>query len=118
VDWTSLIACIAIAFYGWLEYRRRETAHQLELARLARGEGPPSRAPSVLPGNLLMLGSVCLILLLAIAMLLYYSTVHKTSAASPLRTVAIIMSSPLAIMILMFIRDLRLFRARGSENPR
>ncbi|HUI65694.1 MAG TPA: hypothetical protein VL126_12710 [Bacteroidota bacterium] len=118
MDWTSLIVCVGIALYGWLEYRRRETAHRLELARLARGEGSLARTLSLLPGNLLFLGSVCLILVLAIAMLLYYSVVHNTSAAGPLRAVALIMSSPLAIMILMFIRDLRLLRARRPENPR
>lgn len=116
MDWTSIIVAVAIAFYGWLEYRRRETAHRSVLARLMRGASLPVSEAAPPLAKILMLGSVCLLLLFTVAILLYFSSVVRTNAGKPLGIMAFILISPLAILVLMFIRDLRLYRTRHASR--
>jgi high-affinity Fe2+/Pb2+ permease len=113
MDFSSVTISALILLYGVYEYRRREKAHSAAMEHLRRGEaysGVESAPPA---WNLITTGSVC-VLLAGFAAMLFYTGLHShNNSAGPLEIMGGMMTVPLVILVLIFVRDLR--RHAGSQ---
>ncbi len=113
MDYTSLVIVVGIILYAIFEYQRREQEHREALSYLKRGEKPPERVQVVEGWKLFTTGGVA-ILLLAVTIF-----VARLAATTPPRytTPLIVMTGMgallLAVVILLFIRNLALYRRVG-----
>lgn len=113
----TAIICTLIIIFGFYEYRRREEAHRLRMAILRRGELPPDAGRPWPAVNLLSLGSVCILYAACLGVLLFMAVKVQPKYGSPILTVVAVLSPPLLLLVLMFIRDLRrLMRHRREES--
>ena len=107
MDFDSIVISLLIVCYGVYEYQRREKAHSVAMERLRRGEVLPTAGSGPRSWRLLTTGSVCLLLAGFAAALLYTGMHSHNSSARPLEIMAFMISVPLMILIMIFVRDLR-----------
>lgn len=70
MDYSSLVVALAIAFYGAIEYRRREALHSRRISEIRRGLRSPFEPPRVELWQVFTSVSVALLLILLIFALL------------------------------------------------
>jgi len=116
MDFDSIVISLLIVCYGLYEYRRREKAHSAALERLRRGEVRPAAGPRYRPWRLLTTGSVCLLLAGFSAGLFYTGAHSRSNAARPLEIMGFMITVPLVILVMIFVRDLRAYTASQHDR--
>jgi hypothetical protein len=121
MDFTSVLICLFIVWYGISEYRRREKAHSVAMEHLRRGELLHEAGSTPRPWSLVTTGSVCT-LLASFAGMLFYTGMHLRSRdAGPLEIMGCLITIPLLVLLAIFVRDLRRYVAAKhgeKENER
>jgi sterol desaturase/sphingolipid hydroxylase (fatty acid hydroxylase superfamily) len=117
MDFSSPAISLLIIWFGVHAYRRREKAHRAEMERLRHGEIPSAAGPKPRPWRLLTTGSICA-LMSGFAGMLFFTGGHAHDGADwPLNVMGGMITLPLLILILIFVRDVRHFtRQQESEK--
>jgi hypothetical protein len=105
MDYVSLIIALAIAVYGFVEYRRRNLQHIEQLAEIRKGIRPVSAEPRIALWHVYTTGAVGILLFVAYVVLLVLE--FRTGIkAGPYLLVAAFFAVLLVMVMLMFIRAL------------
>lgn len=117
MDYGSLSIVAAIVLYGTFEYHRREQRHREAMSYLRRGEQPPARPGNHLLVSLMTTGAVGVLLLVSGSMLIIHGVRIPRYGASivPIGLIFALLAIP---VIVMFVRDLRLYRSRRRGEGR
>jgi high-affinity Fe2+/Pb2+ permease len=111
MDYSSVVISLLVVSYGVYEYRRREKSHRATMELLTRGEVLPAAGSQPRSWNLLTTGSICA-LLAGFAGSLFYTGVHlRNNYARPLEIMGCLITLPLVILLMIFVRDLRRYAA-------
>lgn len=114
MDLSSPVISLLIVCYGVYEYQRREKSHRIAMEHLRLGEVLHPAGAGPRSWNLVTTGSVCA-LLAGFAGILFYTGMHShNSSARPLEIMGVMITMPLVILLLIFVRDLR--RHAGSPH--
>jgi high-affinity Fe2+/Pb2+ permease len=111
MDYSSPVISLLIVWYGVYEYRRREKAHSAAMENLRHGLIPAAAGSKPPSWSLLTTGSVCS-LLAVFAGTLFYTGVHlRNNYGRPLEIMGCLITLPLVILLMIFVRDLRRYAA-------
>jgi hypothetical protein len=121
MDLSSPVISLLIVCYGAYEYQRREKAQREAMELLRRGEVPSPAGSKPRPWRLLTTGSVCVLLAGFVSLLFYAGAAWRRNSARPLEIMASLIAVPLAILVMIFVRDLRRYimsQHNGKESGR
>ena len=114
MDYTSLIIAAGIIVYAIFEYQRREQEHREALSYLRRGEKPPEPVQVVEGWKVFTTGGTAFILLGVTIFVAHLAATTAAKYVPPLIIMTGIAAVLLATVILLFFRNLALYRSAGS----
>ncbi len=114
MDFSSIVISLLIAAYGYVEYNDREKAHRLLIERLTSGSPPSAEGPPP-AWKLVTTGSVCILLTGFAAVLIYTGIRSHNTSGQMLEIMGLMMTLPLFILVLIFVRDVRA-RSTGDSG--
>jgi len=107
MDLSSPAISLLIILYGVFEYRRREKAHGAMVEKIRSGASIAPPVPRSALWKLITTGSVSLLLALFAGGLLDAAMHSGGSSGAPLEIMAAMISVPLLLLVLIFVRDIR-----------
>ena len=109
MDFSSPAISVLIVLYGAYEYRRRENLHGELMDYLRRGEIPPGGGSKTSLWRVITTASTCA-LFAGFAGMLFYAGMHSPdSSGIPLEIMGGMITAPVVILVLIFVRDRRQF---------
>jgi hypothetical protein len=109
MDFSSPAISVLIIWFGVYEYRRRETLHGEVMEHLRRGEILPGDGSKTSLWRVITTGSTCAVFA-GFAGMLFYAGMHSpNNSAMPLEIMGGMITAPVVILVLIFVRDRRQF---------
>ena len=116
MDLSSPAISLFIILYGVYEYRRREKAQSATIEKIRSGTTIAPQEPKPIFWKLLTTASVCGLLALFDGALLYAGIHSRGKSALDLEIMACMMSVPLLLLVLIFVRDMRRYALSDHDG--